>query len=265
MMDCSSVKVLLYNDAGTSNVEVLRLALQAAFDSIKKKTGCLRFQISMVSASAVNEGSCFKDADIIFVPGGRDLPYVEKLKGSGVENIRNFVENGGKYFGICAGAYFASSFCEFQKGSGMEVCGKRELKLYPGVARGCLYPGFQYGTENGATIIDINLLKTNIGLSTKSENYPVYYNGGCEFILDCKLDAQNLVYLAKYEDFPSKNAIVLCKCGKGKVVLSGVHPELNYKFIQDKSVYSKEQLQRLYDISDKQQELFELLIECILA
>ena len=39
----------------------------------------------------------------IVLPGGRDSPYHDKLKGPGTKKIREFVENGGWYLGICAG------------------------------------------------------------------------------------------------------------------------------------------------------------------
>ncbi len=45
-----------------------------------------------------------------------DLPYCADLHGTGCTRIRAFVHAGGSYMGLCAGAYFGSSYCEFEKG-----------------------------------------------------------------------------------------------------------------------------------------------------
>ena len=257
-------KILIYDDAGASNVDVLALAVKTVLNSICKETRRQRYQLVRVTAHDMNDGTCFRDAKLIFLPGGRDLPYVEKIKSSGIKNIQEFVEKGGRYFGICAGAYFASSFCEFEKGSDMEICGERELQLYPGKASGCIYPGFKYGSENGANMINIKL-EVNDGKYFVDGTYPVYYNGGCEFVVEYNSKfAQNVETIAKYEDFPDKNAIVLCEYGAGKVLLSGVHPEVNFLFIKDTSRFSEEQLQLMSNASQKQLELFQILLENIL-
>ena len=263
MEDIAST-VLLYEDTGTSNVDILSLALKAAFGSMKSKLGTFKYHLLRVSANDIIHGGCLTDANIFVMPGGRDLPYVAKLQGSGIENLRRFVENGGRYFGICAGAYFASSFCEFEKGSDMEVCGQRDMKLYPGTALGCIYPGFQYGSENGARMINV-ILTDKFGDSVNNRKFPVYYNGGCEFILQSQSELQEVENVARYEDFPDKNAIVLCKHGDGKILLSGVHPEMNSAFIKDKSKYNSEQLQVMSAKSQEQQKLLGLLLEMLLV
>ena len=45
---------------------------------------------------------------VILVPGGYAYWYNYFINKAGKERIRNFVKNGGGYFGICAGAFFAS-------------------------------------------------------------------------------------------------------------------------------------------------------------
>ena len=39
------------------------------------------------------------------LPGGRDRPYHAAFRGAGNRKIRAFVEKGGTYIGLCAGAY----------------------------------------------------------------------------------------------------------------------------------------------------------------
>lgn len=105
---------------------------------------------------------------MLVIPGGADLPYVNDLSGDGTARIRKYVESGGKiqhslktkanrltviigrYLGICAGGYFGASEVQFEKGTPLEVCGPRDLKFFPGVARGCVYPGFEYKSLRGS-------------------------------------------------------------------------------------------------------------------
>ena len=49
------------------------------------------------------------------------------LAGEGVEMIKKFVGQGGSYFGICAGVYFASGRVVFEKETDLEVDEERDL------------------------------------------------------------------------------------------------------------------------------------------
>ena len=55
--------------------------------------------------------------------------------------VADYVHGGGRYLGLCAGAYYACNRVEFEQGSPMEVQGDRELQFFPGIARGAAYPG----------------------------------------------------------------------------------------------------------------------------
>ena len=55
---------------------------------------------------------------------------------------QEFVENGGSYLGICAGAYFACDYIEFDKNGPLEVVGPRDLKFYPGKCERFPYVAF---------------------------------------------------------------------------------------------------------------------------
>jgi glutamine amidotransferase-like uncharacterized protein len=52
-----------------------------------------------------------------------------------------FVQSGGAYLGLCAGAYYATARVVFEPGTPMEVVGDRELAFFPGIGRGCAFPG----------------------------------------------------------------------------------------------------------------------------
>lgn len=46
---------------------------------------------------------------VLVMPGGESWQFLEALSDAGAEKIRAFVASGGGYFGVCAGAFFATS------------------------------------------------------------------------------------------------------------------------------------------------------------
>lgn len=137
---------------------------------------------------------------------------------------------------ICAGGYFGTSRVEFAQGDPtMEVSGSRDLQFFPGTGRGPAYSGFQYNSEAGARAVGLTL--------PDGSQFSTYFNGGSVFVDADKFD--NVEILATYTDHPdvpssdsgngqSENpaAVVLCNVGKGKVLLTGPHPEFNVRFMK---------------------------------
>lgn len=164
----------------------------------------------LATAEAVIDGRVLGMADIFVMPGGADLPYCKKLNGAGNDNIRAYVEEGGTYLGICAGAYYACRTIEFHKGRPDEICGSRELALVDATAIGSLPELAPYydNTLHSAQVIDLSL--------TNGTKTPVFYYGGCTFDLDDDADI-----IAAYPD--GRPAIIR----KGNIILSGVHIEMD--------------------------------------
>jgi len=197
--------ILIYSGTGTAVSS--RNGLLEFFD--KKK-----MPYSLIDCQSLKDH--ISKASLLIIPGGRDLPYFKDLKGEGNRLIREFVEKGGSYLGICAGAYYASSFVEFAKGTDIEVTGKRELQFFGGKAIGPVYKVFAYDSEVGARLSPIQTVEGRV---------EVYHNGGCYFEEPEK--HQNTQVLARYSDLEcALPAIIQCKVGKGKAILSGVHLEM---------------------------------------
>lgn len=170
-------------------------------------------------------------AAIVF-PGGADQGYCQSLNGEGNRRIRQFVERGGVYIGFCAGGYYGSKRCEFEVGNKLlEVIGDRELAFYPGVARGCAFPGFVYHSERGARASELKVDKTFVSAGTVPEVFRSYYNGGGVFVDAPKYRDQGVEVLASYAEPVAVDsgegaaAIVYCKVGQGAALLTGPHPE----------------------------------------
>lgn len=167
-----------------------------------------------ITAAEIIDGY-LEQFSIFIMPGGRDRPYHTALRGPGNAEIRKFVENGGLYLGICAGAYYASAQVEFDKGFPLEVCEERELQFFKGKAIGPAFGKgtFEYSSEKGARLAQI---ETGMGI------FSIYYNGGCLF----QGDFSNVRILGRYLELPHKPpAIIECNVGKGRAILSGVHWE----------------------------------------
>ena len=75
-----------------------------------------------LSAQQVIEGGWEEETDLFIMPGGRDRLYHAALLGAGNLKIRSFVERGGTYLGLCAGAYYGCRSIEFEKGFPLEIC-----------------------------------------------------------------------------------------------------------------------------------------------
>ncbi|KZT59971.1 class II aaRS and biotin synthetase [Calocera cornea HHB12733] len=169
---------------------------------------------------------------LLVIPGGRDLPYLSALAAA-LPRIRAYVAAGGRFLGICAGAYFASERCAFERGSPLQVLGPRDLAFFPGTCEGCTYPGFAYESEDGARAISITLDLPGWGPHAEGlekDVKGVYYNGGGHFLPSSPSVLQSglVTVLARYADPPEQGkdiAAVLCRVGKGLALLTSPHVE----------------------------------------
>lgn len=172
----------------------------------------------LCTADAVIDGRVLGMADLFVMPGGADLPYCKKLNGAGNENIRGFVEMGGTYLGICAGAYYGCREIAYHKGREDEICGPRELAFVPATAVGSLPELAPYYDETLTSAAIANLILAD-GAHTQA-----FYHGGCRFDLDADHDTEILATYAQVAGSPP--AIIRRRVGLGHVILSGVHFEI---------------------------------------
>lgn len=172
-------------------------------------------------------GNWIHTTSIFLMPGGRDCPYHEDLSGLGNAQIRRFVEQGGTYIGICAGAYYGCKRVEFDRGFPLEVCQDRELCFFSGKAVG---PAYGKGTFDYASNLGARVAK----ISTEQGDLTIFYNGGCQF----EGDFTNCKILGRYADLPGQPAAIIeCGVGKGKAILSGVHLEISANSLNRKDPF----------------------------
>lgn len=199
--------ILVYTDKGACP-----LSVKSLLHSLAK----LPHPVKTVDSQFLSTQEWEKDSTLLIMPGGRDKPYQTLLQGHANQKIRAFVRQGGSYLGLCAGAYYGCSSIEFEKGTSLEICEERELKLFPGIAEGPAYGVgyFQYESTSGSRLASLIL--------NNNQKCSIYFNGGCFFT---HLNKQTTI-LARYADITDQPpAIIHTQFGSGNVILSGVHPE----------------------------------------
>lgn len=165
-----------------------------------------------------------KKVALIIIPGGAGQAIYKNLGEEGNQKIKAYINDGGHYLGICAGAYYAARETQFEVGRGEPYEIKSDtnaaLGFYPGIARGSAYGigHFIYNSAAGAHLANVNIT------GNCHETIMTYFNGGCYFYAAKSIP--NIEILAYYADFnPRLPAIVKCEYGKGRAILSGVHFE----------------------------------------
>lgn len=202
--------VAIYVDDGASVGKVMR--------SVSRELAPT-YIVRAVMAHHLDLPRFFDNVTAFIMPGGADLPYCQKLNGERNVHLRRWVESGGSYIGICAGAYYACAEVKFHLGRADEVAGPRELGLLSAAAVGSLSEiAMPYDlTLRSASVVRLRIANGELSAS--------YYHGGPKFDLQ---DSALADILARYEDIPDKPAaMVKCNVGKGVAFLSGVHPEVS--------------------------------------
>lgn len=219
------------------------------------------YDVQCISAQSLAIDPWMETTSLLVLPGGRDLPYIDKLAeywpvhssaahpsharmNRADARVREYVsDRGGNFIGICAGAYYASSYCEFEKGNDdMQVVGERQaLEFFPGKCEGTVFPGFVYESDQGARLIHLRDEQ-----SPSSLPYMTYYNGGGAFIDSERYLRAGIQVLARYmseedaqslveggatppnrikKEYVNQAAVILCSAGRGRALLYGTHPE----------------------------------------
>jgi glutamine amidotransferase-like uncharacterized protein len=150
---------------------------------------------STVNSSQLNKmgESEIRGYRLLIVPGGNFIDIGNGLTASSTANIRNAIQNGLNYLGICAGGFFAGN------------SGFNGLNLTSGVRFG-FYSAESRGIRKAAVAI------SSAGAPTLDQ----YWEDGPQFT------GWGTV-VGKYPD--GTPAIVEGTSGSGWVILSGVHPE----------------------------------------
>ncbi len=189
-----------------------------------------RYSIEHVSCDHLNNDHWEASTALLVIPGGRARPHYQNLAAGGNQKIVEYVRSGGKYLGLCAGAYYGAAQTIFERGGDLAINDSGPLNFYPGIAEGPAYGlgKFKYKDESGAQLATI-CFET---VGKISNILKIYFNGGCFF--HSHHNKQNIEILARYHDIQDQPAaIVECAVGAGKAILSGVHIEYSHRDIEE--------------------------------
>ena len=244
----SKTTIYVYNDLGVSEI-MLEHTIYSLYQTFPY------YEIKLLNANSLLNSHWQHNASLLVMPGGADLPYVAKLNGKGNILIKEYVNQGGSYLGICAGAYYASAYVEFDKDGKYQVLGDRELKFFPDKAIGPILAEFDYFTNSGARAAEIYTNFTNL------EALKVYYNGGGYFYNPDNL--YNVTVLAKYTE-NNLAAILKVNYGAGNIILSFVHFEVDPLQLDNQDSHLKELIPELtQDNSNRELLLGEIVKQLI--
>ena len=178
--------ILLFNGTGTSPNDV------KAVEAVLKNRRLDYAKVNSAQLNGLNEGQLLAHR-LLIVPGGNYLTIAKNLSPATATNLHNAVGAGLNYLGICAGGLLAGNATS------------NSLNLTAGVRVG-FYAAVNRGTHKAAVSI-------TLGQAPAMEHY---WEDGPQFT------GWGAV-LGRYPD--GTPAIVEGTCGKGWVILCGVHPE----------------------------------------
>lgn len=157
--------------------------------------------------------------DVIIFSGGSGSKQAESLGEKGKQNIRKYIENGGKYFGICAGAYLATSGFDWT----LHILNAETISTTE--------------WKRGKGFVDIELTDEGRNIfGPVTEIFKCRYSSGPLLKVAHKENLLPFTTLGYFRSEVSENgvtegvmidtpAIVSATYGKGKVLVVSTHPE----------------------------------------
>ena len=210
------IRAAIYNDTGGSCFPVATLLALAP-----------EYELTILDAADYRAGA-LANVDLIVQPGGGCSRQYNHLGPTGVEALRRYVTGGGRYYGICAGAFLASQPYDATKAS------RCRLGLVP-------YRDDEPEHYRGWAPIKIDFTDEGREMFGASiTNRIVMYWGGPALIPGEPVEDSDIKVLGRYAgrlvntcspkpvaDMLGKAAFVGGRVGKGKVFVSCPHPEKN--------------------------------------
>lgn len=194
----AGVSVAVYDDNGTT------AASQFALEAMFRWMGA---DVTVISGDDVANGA-LDNYDIFVAPGGCWCDERCEILDD-YEIIRQFILNGGSFFGVDSGASYAVSY---------------RLGLFDGV-----YNSDCNGSIDKLITMNVNHESTGPDLSDEPETYTMFYESSGYFISD---NMTGIIPICTYTDTGYAGMIAF-EYGNGTVFLSGPHPEYEEGSLRD--------------------------------
>jgi len=158
----------------------------------------------------------------IHFPGGSSSQYNAQINENGLQHIRDFVDNGGGYLGICGGSSFACDRVIWQ-----EETYDYPLELFYGVGYGPIEEIAPWPTY---TTTPITMNTANPINQYEPIKESIMYYGGDSYYPD---EGQEMHIIGTYDLYNNDPAAINFQYGQGRVVLFGPHPEIEEDSARD--------------------------------
>jgi glutamine amidotransferase-like uncharacterized protein len=213
-----NLQIALYNGEGAWDAEETILTHMFVW------MGC---QVTTIQGDDIRAGD-LDSFDVLVWPGGHYPAYWDAVGSNGKLKIQEFIDGGGGYFGICAGAYYACDYMVWMdddnfpppeyKVEGDEL----NLDLFPGVAHG---PIFEIADrpDPGWAIARIDITTHSHPITDSVPDYVEMFYFGGPYIQP--YGEANYTVLGTY-NITETAAMVSCSYGTGRVFLVGPHGEI---------------------------------------
>jgi glutamine amidotransferase-like uncharacterized protein len=208
--DARTIRVAIYADAGVSKGDPAQVRA-----CLPESNG---FIVKNITAKSVR-GGALDQFDVLIHPGGSGGGQAKSLGPDGLKRVREFVDGGGGFIGICAGTYLASD----EYPSGLELIDARLVDVRHW-ARGVGKVNLRLPTEGRAALGTDDALQT------------IHYENGPLLSPGENKDISDFESLAVFESEIAENgapsgvmkgttAIARGEFGQGRVVCFSPHPE----------------------------------------
>ena len=206
--DGPTVKVGLFLDKGCSGNGALQWARLLAY--------CPQLDLTLLDANDIRNGK-LDGLQLLLCPGGSSKTQYDMMGPDGVQKVKQFIENGGSYIGVCAGSFNA-----------MNRKGRIALLPYdyiPNASGQLADLAFEFNQES-AKLLDIkpgrHIIRYHGGNIMKPTE-PTAPMGEAKVLAVFKSSVSP--YGMAPFNYMDKPAVVLGQYGKGKVLASSCHPE----------------------------------------
>lgn len=185
------------------------------------------YTVEFIYANTVNNED-IQHIDVFYFPGGNSEHYIVHITSQGRERIRQMISNGAGYIGTCAGAMFAAETQIWQGNT--YITG--QLGIFPGTAQGPIPEIFAWPRFG---MCQVNLNKPHPITDDQPDSvWIMLYHGP---FMTPKPGAM-IDTLGTYE-VTGQPALVACEYGRGRVFLTGPHPEWEEDSDRDSVPYFK--------------------------
>lgn len=180
------------------------------------------FETTILTPTDIQQGALTSEFDVLIMPGGSAGAQARNLEEKGRDQIRRYVNEGGGYVGICAGAYLSTTYKPWSLG--LVNAKVWDLSHW----------------ARGTGIVKLNMTPSGCSvLRMPKDQVEVYYGQGPMLVPGTDEDMPGYEILASYATEVAKkgapegamvdmHAIIRTMYGKGRVIAYSPHPEKEY-------------------------------------